>query len=361
MSGRSSEQAQSGLESDYRSESEGRRSVSEHSYDEDFDHLPNPEIRRAASGGLDRASTSFTPSGSFPVDGKGEHHSRHREGERGMDSEQSYFDDYEHSGEQQTSGSHNTSVEGYITINQYLAVLRKKDLMPQVITLHESIEAFHEHAIFHTEAEQAEKTLNVDQFQRVLQQLLSDKELASQLDSQETASVGQLGSLEARGLGSREQLVREMTPPVSKSRQPSSLAHYSAGRPTDGARKTARMSPLMEQQRAPSSYSQTRPNGNKPERAGISVSSHEGVDGAGGKEGRRDTSSTLARDSVLSAEQPQVASHERIFGLQRRCEMLGACSQTWLQEDEARCGEGRRVRAREIWQQEEEARHAPRV
>jgi hypothetical protein len=45
--------------------------------------------------------------------------------------------------------------------------------MPQVITLHESIEAFHEHAIFHTESEQAEKTLNVDQFQRVLQLLLA--------------------------------------------------------------------------------------------------------------------------------------------------------------------------------------------
>ena len=358
MSGRSSEHAQSDPESDHRSESEGRRLVSERSHDEEFDYLPNPEIRRAASGGLDSAS-NFTPSGSFPVDGQGGHHSRHREGEKGMDSEQSYFDDYEHSGEQQTSGSHNTSVEGYITINQYLAVLRKKDLMPQVITLHESIEAFHEHAIFHTEADQAEKTLNVDQFQRVLQQLLSDKELASQLDSQETASVGQLGSLEAHGLGSREQLVREMTPPVSKSLQPRPPAQYSAGRPRDGSRKTTHMSPLMEQQRVPSSDSQTRPNGNKPEWAGVLASSHKGVDGAGGttgKEGRRDTNSTLARDSVLAAEQPQVASHERIFGLQRRCEMLDACLQTWLQEEEERCGKGRRERARETWLEEKEAR-----
>lgn len=54
---------------------------------------------------------------------------------------------------------------GYIALNQYLAVLRKKELMPQVISLHEAIEAYHEYAVVHEGASTTEKTLNVNEFQ----------------------------------------------------------------------------------------------------------------------------------------------------------------------------------------------------
>ena len=69
--------------------------------------------------------------------------------------------------------------EGYITVNQYLAVLWKTELMPQEITLHESIEAFHASSEYHPQSERAEKTLNVHQFQHVLHALLADKESVS--------------------------------------------------------------------------------------------------------------------------------------------------------------------------------------
>ncbi len=48
-----------------------------------------------------------------------------------VDSEYSELEDEEAQG---------SAAEGYITIDQYLAVLRKKGLLPQAITLHESIE-----------------------------------------------------------------------------------------------------------------------------------------------------------------------------------------------------------------------------
>ena len=45
------------------------------------------------------------------------------------------------------SSQRQAGAESFIGVNQYLAVLRKKSLMPQILTLHESIEAFHEHAV----------------------------------------------------------------------------------------------------------------------------------------------------------------------------------------------------------------------
>ena len=41
--------------------------------------------------------------------------------------------------ENQEGDMQSTISEGFITVNQYLAVLRKKMLMPQVLTLHESL------------------------------------------------------------------------------------------------------------------------------------------------------------------------------------------------------------------------------
>jgi hypothetical protein len=129
--------------------------------------------------------------------------------------------------------------EGYITINQYLAVLRKTELMPQVITLHESIEAFHASSEYHPESERAEKTLNVHQFQHVLHVLLADKELGSigtnfvsnfangynsvRLDPgrenlSELGTLNGLAGLASDELSFREQLMKVMSPTRSRSR-----------------------------------------------------------------------------------------------------------------------------------------------
>jgi hypothetical protein len=187
--------------------------------------------------------------------------------------------------------------------------------MPQVISLHEAIEAFHEHAIFHPDAEQAEKTLNVAQFQRVLQELLTDKELGSQLDSRDSAD--RLSSLDAVRLASREQLVQEMTPP--KSRQA-----MAPGRPTGRGPGDARhrMSPLMEQD--------TSRANNLDRRMADQHAAPEGSAAAYGMDYNqrgRARGTALSRESVLAEEQPHITEDQRIDGLQRRCLPL-ACTHT---------------------------------
>jgi hypothetical protein len=78
-------------------------------------------------------------------------------------------------------------------------------------------EAFHEQASFHNDANVPEKTLNVEQFQRVLQVLLSDKEITSisgttgVYTSHTSDKVDQIPegmeSLDAIGLASRDQVL----------------------------------------------------------------------------------------------------------------------------------------------------------
>jgi hypothetical protein len=130
--------------------------------------------------------------------------------------------------------------EGYITIDQYLAVLQKTELMPQVITLHESIETFHASSEYHPESERAEKTLNVHQFQHVLHVLLADKELGSigtnfvsnfangnsappdpgRENLSELGTLNGLAGLASVELSFREQLMNVMSPTRSRSRNP---------------------------------------------------------------------------------------------------------------------------------------------
>ena len=105
--------------------------------------------------------------------------------------------------------------ESYINITEYLAVLRKKELMPQVMTLHESIEAFHASSEHHPESERAEKTLNVHQFQQVLHVLLADKKLVS---LGERGTLDGLASLASVELSTREQLMAVMSPARRRSR-----------------------------------------------------------------------------------------------------------------------------------------------
>jgi len=118
------------------------------------------------------------------------------------------WDDSEYS-ELEDEEAQESTAQGYITINQYLNVLRKKSLMPQLITMHEAIEAFHNTSQYHSQSEQVEKTLNVDQFQHVLQVLLTDKELKSGQGMQ--GNMNGLTSLEIIGLSTREQLMEAMS------------------------------------------------------------------------------------------------------------------------------------------------------
>jgi len=72
---------------------------------------------------------------------------------------------------------HQDIAGGYVSLHQYLDLVQSKALVPQVISTRESIKAFQNVALYHPESGQPERTLNVNQFMEVIQNLFTDKAL----------------------------------------------------------------------------------------------------------------------------------------------------------------------------------------
>jgi len=63
-------------------------------------------------------------------------------------------------------------VHEFLTFKHYVKIIRHKELVPQMFSLHEAVTAFHEFSKFHADSGREEKTLSVQDFQSLLHLLL---------------------------------------------------------------------------------------------------------------------------------------------------------------------------------------------